>query len=67
MKSTFPLALLTTAFLTTLGQAATIVGTATYTGKRGQEEICSIARFSRSQSTEEKVFSGRLEQDRMRL
>ena len=35
--------------------------------KRGQEEICSIARFSRSQSTEEKVFSGRVEQDRTRL
>ena len=32
-----------------------------------QEEISSIARFSRSQSTEEKIFSGRLEQDKMRL
>ena len=34
MKSTFPLALLTTAFLTTLGQAATIVGTGKGVRKR---------------------------------
>jgi hypothetical protein len=45
LKTTLPFALLTTAFLTTLGQAATIAGTATYTGYSGQATSANDSPF----------------------